>query len=102
MTRLPPMTGPAGPTAPRALLLQIRRRPSLGGSLAILAAASAALVGWASWWLMLGVGVVHDDWIPQVPPISFGTAVAVDLTLGTWLLVIVTIGAVAGIRSTDR
>lgn len=44
----------------------------------LLEAAMAALGGWA---LMLAVGVVHSEWIPQCPTIPFGPAIVVSLLL---------------------
>ena len=40
-------------------------------------AVAVLLLAFRSWTFMLGVGVVHNDWWPTVPPIGFAASVLV-------------------------
>lgn len=61
------------------------RGKALGGCItAILTAVlMTSIRGWA---LMLGVGVIHNHWLPQVPGIGYWWAVVVVMTVRTALL----------------
>lgn len=42
------------------------------------------------WWLMLGVGLIHHEWIAACPTISYGVAVGIAALIGSALVVIPT------------
>lgn len=48
-----------------------------------LAALAVIALDWVlvAWFLMVGVGVVHDVWLPQLPTIGFSTALLLALLI---------------------
>lgn len=55
----------------------------------VLAGLAVLAAGWAlsAWALMLAVRVIHDQWLPVVPPLSYLTAWALSVLLGLRFLV---------------
>ena len=38
-----------------------------------------------AWFLMLGVGFIHNEWLTEMPTISYWDAVIIDVLIGGWL-----------------
>ena len=38
-----------------------------------------------SWWLMLGIGIAHDNWWHQLPSMGYPTALLLGLLFGSML-----------------
>lgn len=45
--------------------------------------------GWtlSAWLLMLAVGVLHAEWLPAVPPVSYLVALALTVLLGARMVI---------------
>jgi hypothetical protein len=51
---------------------------------------------WASWWLMLGIGIAHLNWWPAMPTMGYGTALLIDIFIGGWVGIIVATQKISG------
>lgn len=54
-----------------------------------LAGLAVLTAGWtlSAWLLMLAIRAIHDDWLPVVPPISYGPALVLTVLLGARMLI---------------
>lgn len=60
-----------------------------------LAGLAMLAIGWtlSAWLLMLTVGVIHDEWLPALPPVGYATAFVLTVLLGTRMLIRIAIAA---------
>ena len=65
---------------------QVTRRNSSGCAKAVGSLVMSA-TSWllTAWYLMLLVGIVHRDWLPKLPTISYGLALLIAL-LFNWIM----------------
>ena len=61
----------------------------------VFSAVALYLLGWLSgaWMLMLVVGIVHIEWIPQLPTIGFGLALLLVGLVSVFALIRAVIGS---------